>query len=206
MLGASKFMVYFWGMHFNKKKALYINFKKRASIFCKAMLRTINCGGHSRCYVLPTIVSATTNNYLAMEYIYILLICKQSLANILNVSQRFIKLLHQTTNHTDLLVSLLTYIKETKKHIIILMMFVSIKRGYWWTYCNKTCQIDQWHYNMRWRWQKGVPPTSHLKAPVLCTLVLWAWIHCHKKYLDMTSYTTSAEYEPRSFDSAWTEG
>ena len=35
MLGAAKFMVDFRQMHFNAKKALYINFQKYASIFVR---------------------------------------------------------------------------------------------------------------------------------------------------------------------------
>ena len=35
MLGAVQFMVDFRGMHFNAKKALYINFQKYASIFVR---------------------------------------------------------------------------------------------------------------------------------------------------------------------------
>ena len=45
ILKAARFMVYFLGIHFNKKNALYINFKKHDSIFCKAMLGKINGGG-----------------------------------------------------------------------------------------------------------------------------------------------------------------
>ena len=59
------------------------------------MLSKINGGGHEQCYVLPTIVCATTNNDLPMEDRYSVLIFQHALANIINISQRFIKLLHQ---------------------------------------------------------------------------------------------------------------
>ena len=56
MLGAAQLMADFQGIHFNIKKALYINFQKHASIFHKAMICTINGGGHDWCYVFPTSV------------------------------------------------------------------------------------------------------------------------------------------------------
>ena len=95
MLGAAQFVLDFQGMHFNAKKALYINFQKNASFFCEAMLSTINGGGNLRCYVLPTSVCATTNNNVPMEDRHSGLIFQHSLANILYVSQRFIKLIQQ---------------------------------------------------------------------------------------------------------------
>ena len=67
MLGAAQFVLDFQGMHFNLKKALYINLQKNASFFCEAMLSTINGGGNLRCYVLPTSVCTTTNNDLTIE-------------------------------------------------------------------------------------------------------------------------------------------
>ena len=63
MFVAAKFMVDLQGMHFNAKKALFINFQNHASIFCKTMIIKINGGGHGRFYVLPTSVCATKNNY-----------------------------------------------------------------------------------------------------------------------------------------------
>ena len=45
ILGAVQFMVEFQGMHFYTKNDLYIHFHKHASIFCKAMLSTIDGGG-----------------------------------------------------------------------------------------------------------------------------------------------------------------
>ena len=95
MLGAAQFMVHFQEMHFNAKKALYINIKKHASIFHEEMLSTINGGGHGRCYVLPTSICATTNYYFPIEDIYSGIIFQYALANILNVTLRFIKSLHQ---------------------------------------------------------------------------------------------------------------
>ena len=97
MLVAAQFMVYFRGMHFNVKKDLYINFQKHASIFCKAMPSTINCGGHGRCYVLPTRMCANKNNDLPIKDRYSGLIFQYALANIINVSQSLFKLLHQPT-------------------------------------------------------------------------------------------------------------
>ena len=64
ILGEAQFMVDFQGMHFNAKKALYINFYNHASIFCKTMLGKINGGGHGQCYVLLPRVCATKNNDL----------------------------------------------------------------------------------------------------------------------------------------------
>ena len=58
-----------------------------------------------------------------MEDIYSGLIYQHSLANILNVSQSFIKLLHQSKKHADVLVVFLTDIIGTKKSMIILMLF-----------------------------------------------------------------------------------
>ena len=56
-----------------------------------------------------------------------------------------------------------------------------IKRGYWWTYSNNICQRYHWHENKRWLQIEGVPPLSHLKVPVLCTVMLWVWIRFHNK-------------------------
>ena len=61
------------------------------------MLITIIGGGHVRFYVIRTSVCATTNNDLTMEDRYSGLICQHALENILNVSQGFIKFLHQLT-------------------------------------------------------------------------------------------------------------
>ena len=76
------------------------------------MISTINVGGHVLCYVLPESVCATTNNYFPMEDIYSGLICQHPLKNILNISQRFIKWLHQ----------------PTKPHILV-GRFPNIKKG-----------------------------------------------------------------------------
>ena len=46
MLLAAQIMVDFQGIYFNAKKDLYINFQKHASILFKAILSTINGGGH----------------------------------------------------------------------------------------------------------------------------------------------------------------
>ena len=97
MLGAAQFILDFRGMHFNANNAFYINFKNHASVFRKAMISTISVGEVVRCYVLTTSVCDTTNNYLPMDYRYIGLIFQHLLANIINVSQLFIKLLHQPT-------------------------------------------------------------------------------------------------------------
>ena len=86
-------MVYFQGMHFNAKKDVYINFQEHALIFCKVILSIINGGGHGQFYVLPTSMCATTNDDFPMEDICSVLICQHALANILNLSHRFIKLL-----------------------------------------------------------------------------------------------------------------
>ena len=48
------------------------------------MLSKINGGGHGRCYILPTSVRDTKNNYLPMEDKYSGLICKHNHGNILN--------------------------------------------------------------------------------------------------------------------------
>ena len=66
MLGATQFMVYFWEIHFNLNKALYINFQKHASVFRKEMLIKINGGGKGRSYVLPSRVCAPKNNDFPM--------------------------------------------------------------------------------------------------------------------------------------------
>ena len=52
--------------------------------------------------VLPTIMGASTNIYFPIEDRYSGLICQHYLANILNVSQRFIKSLHQPTETNGL--------------------------------------------------------------------------------------------------------
>ena len=57
----------------------------------------INGGGNSQFYGPPKRVCATKNNDFPMEDRYIGLICQHSLEDILNVSQMFIKLLHQPT-------------------------------------------------------------------------------------------------------------
>ena len=90
-------MVDLQGMHFNAKKAFYINFQKHAPMFFKAMLSTTNGGGNGLCYVLPTNVCDTKNNYLIIEDRYRGLIYQHALENILNVFQWFIKSLHQPT-------------------------------------------------------------------------------------------------------------
>ena len=95
-------MIYFRGIHFNTKKDLYINFQNHASIFCKEILIKINGGGHGKCYVLPTRVCDTANNYLPIEDIYIDHICQHALENILNVSKKSIKSLHQLTKPHEL--------------------------------------------------------------------------------------------------------
>ena len=84
-------------------------------------------------------------------------------------------------NYTDFLASLLTDRRETHKNKILLMiLFIHLKRILV-TLLKNIRQINHWHNNKRWQWQEDVPSTSHVKAPVLCTVVLWAWIHCHKK-------------------------
>ena len=84
-------------------------------------------------------------------------------------------------NHMDLLVSFLTDIRETNNCWFYLFFSSSIKSGYLWTYCNKIRQRDHWHYKNRLRRREGATPTSHFKSPLLCTMVFWSWIHCHKK-------------------------
>ena len=181
MLGSAQFMVDFRGMHFNAKKDLYINFHKHALTFCKEILRTINYGGHYQCYVLTTSVCADTNNYSPIYDIYGGLIFQHALANIINVSQRFIKSLHQSTKPHRLVGQFPNRQRGKKISLWLNQLFSSsIKRGYWRNYCNKICQIDHWYNNKRWWQREGVPPTSHFKEPVLCTVVLWAWIHCHE--------------------------
>ena len=61
------------------------------------MISTINGGGHVWCYVLPKSACANTNNYFPMADRYSGLIFQHSLANILNVSQSFIKLINKPT-------------------------------------------------------------------------------------------------------------
>ena len=107
-------------MHSNAKKDLYINFQKRASIFSKSILITINGGGHGRFFVLPTRLCDTKNNVFPIEDRYICLKFQHSLANILNVSQRFIT---NQRNHTYLLVGFLTDIMGVNKLMIKLMLF-----------------------------------------------------------------------------------
>ena len=88
-------MVDFQGMYFNAKKALCINFQKRASIFHRSILSKINGGENGLWYVLPKSVGDTKNNYFPIEDRCSGLVFQYSLANILNLFQRFIKLLHQ---------------------------------------------------------------------------------------------------------------
>ena len=90
----AQFIIDFRGIHFNAKEDLSINFQKYASIFCRAMISTINGGENGQLYVLPKSVCATTNIDFPIKDRYSGLICQYSLANILNVSERFIKLLH----------------------------------------------------------------------------------------------------------------
>ena len=52
---------------------------------------------NGRFYFLPTSVCDTKNNDLPIEDRYSGLICQHALANIINLSQRFIKSLHQPT-------------------------------------------------------------------------------------------------------------
>ena len=61
------------------------------------MLSKINGGAYRRYYALPTSVFVTKNIYLTIEEKCIVRICQHALENILNVSQGFIKLLHQPT-------------------------------------------------------------------------------------------------------------
>ena len=61
------------------------------------MLSTISGGGHSRFSVLPTSVGATKIYIFPIEDRYSGLVCQHTIANILNLSQRFIKLMHQPT-------------------------------------------------------------------------------------------------------------
>ena len=61
------------------------------------MLSTINGGWHGRFYVLTASVCATTDNDSPIEDRYSGLICQHALANILNVSESFVKSLHQPT-------------------------------------------------------------------------------------------------------------
>ena len=90
-------MVDLRGMHLKANKALCINFQKQASIFRKAMLISINDGGHIQCCVLTINVCATTNDDFQIDDRYSSLVCQHSLENIINVSQIFIKLVHQPT-------------------------------------------------------------------------------------------------------------
>ena len=64
----------------------------------------MNGGGCSLCYVFTTSMCGTKNNGFPMKDRYSGFICQHSLANILYVSQRFIKLLHQPTKPLELVV------------------------------------------------------------------------------------------------------
>ena len=97
MFGGAQFIVDFQEMCFNTKKTFYIDFQKHASIFRMAMLSIINGVWHELCYSLPTYVLYNTNNYLPIKERSNGLICQHALENILNISQRFIKLLNQPT-------------------------------------------------------------------------------------------------------------
>ena len=88
-------MFEFQGIPFNAKKYFYINFQKYDSIFCKEIICTINGEGHGWWYFLPKRVWATSNKCFPILDRYSGLICQHSLANILNLSQRFVKSLHQ---------------------------------------------------------------------------------------------------------------
>ena len=79
------------------KEVFVHQFQNHASIFCNSMLITINVGGHGQWYILLIIMCATTNIDFPMEDRYSNFIWQHSPANILNVSQSFIKLPHQTT-------------------------------------------------------------------------------------------------------------
>ena len=65
--------------------------------FRKAMLIKINGGENGQFYGPPKRVCATKNNDFPMEDRYIGLIFQHALEEILNVSQSFVKLLHQPT-------------------------------------------------------------------------------------------------------------
>ena len=114
MLRAPRWMVDFQGMHFNVRKSLYIHFQNHHSIFRKVMISTIDCGGEGWFSVLLTSICATTNNFLPIEDRYSGLICQYALENILNVSQRFIKSLHQPTKPHGLVGQFPNRQKESK--------------------------------------------------------------------------------------------
>ena len=61
------------------------------------MASKINGGGHRRYYVLLTSVCANKKNDFPIEDRYSGLIFQHYLANIINVSQGFIKLIHKPT-------------------------------------------------------------------------------------------------------------
>ena len=147
MLGAAQFMVDFRGMHLNTKKSLYINYQNHVSVFCMEMLSTVNGEGHVWCYVLSTSMCATKNNILAMKDRYSGLIFQHALANILNVSQRFINLLHRPTKPHTNLVSYLTDRRETKKRMIILMILFF----YWKRVSVKLLQQDMSERSLAWK-------------------------------------------------------
>ena len=67
MLRASQFMVDFQGINFNAKKALYIIIIIMLHFFCQTMPIAINGVGNFQCYILPTILCATTNDDLPMK-------------------------------------------------------------------------------------------------------------------------------------------
>ena len=80
-----------------RKEGFVHPFSEACFDFLKEMLSTISGEGHGRCCFLPTSVCATTNIVFPIEEIYSGLIYQHALENILKVSQRFIKLLHQPT-------------------------------------------------------------------------------------------------------------
>ena len=75
ILRSEELMVDFQGMHFNAKKALYINFHNHAAMFCKAMLSKTNGRGPGRCYVLLKSMCDTKNNDFPIEDRYSDIIC-----------------------------------------------------------------------------------------------------------------------------------
>ena len=207
ILEAAQFVVDFWQVHFNANKSLYINFQKHASIFRKAMLSKIDGGGHVQWYVLPTGVCSTTNNYLSMDNRYSGLIFQHALANILNVSQRFIKSLCQPTKpygHVGQFPNRQKWNKEAYDYIDyfihqwkedigkpIANIYVREITGMTTRYDNDDSVFLPYHtsnhqYYAQWCFQRGSIFT--------------------KKHLGMTSYTTWAEYKPRPFYAAWYEG
>ena len=204
MLEAAEFVFDFQGIYFNAKKALYINFQNRDSIFCKAIISTMNGGGHIWCYVFPTNVCSNANKYLPIKDIYSGFKCQNALVNILNVSQMSVESLRQPTKPRILVGQFPNRLKGNKEAYDSIDAFIHQWKEYIGEpnakiYFRGIASTTTIYY----KYQK-VLLQNHTSKHQYYVHYWFKHRYIVTKKIVTTSYTTLAEYELREYkDSLW---